>query len=570
MLTKEERSNGMSRGGGTTSSIQGQTSRMNAIPATLPGERPRRLLFARSSLQGRNVFAAVVVAALILDCVLVSANKEPWADEVITLRILTLPTWSEMWSAVADQIGHMPFYFLVARLWADLVGPSLLSFRLFSSLAIAAAFVILWITLRPSIGTRSIALAIGAVTAFSPALLDQNAEVRFYGMFFLAVAAAFYTFDRSDRHARPAPGLLAADGAIHAVVVLTHVFGVLFSLLILAARLWRDLATARLRLRVYGAQLAGMAAFLLWLAPLHRQSAPLKPHYIHSVPTLYDLARVTTVELHDVYFSLALILALAALAAIARPAAGVRPSAEPRRRSPTETPAFAFAVALSLAPVLTYVYSKVGTPVLVARYLLPTLIAWTILIAFAAEELVVIPIWSAAAGTLQRGLALVFYVVVGALFLLPAVFVARQPQQHGYGAVDSRFIDYGLPIVVENDVAYMARSWNGPRPELYYYLLDWETAMFPKNERNATVGFQLQLNSKAHFPDLNIMSYENFLAETPRFLVADAPTNLWAERRLLNNPAYRVTSLGPITGSSFNETMLLVERIAPAQQATQP
>jgi hypothetical protein len=63
-----------------------------------------------------------------------------------------------------------------------------------------------------------------------------------------------------------------------------------------------------------------------------------------------------------------------------------------------------------------------------------------------------------------------------------------------------------------------------------------------------------------HFPELNVVRYDQFLAEHSRFLVADSASNLWAEHRLLNNPAYRVTRLGEISNSSFKEIMLLVER----------
>jgi hypothetical protein len=114
--------------------------------------------------------------------------------------------------------------------------------------------------------------------------------------------------------------------------------------------------------------------------------------------------------------------------------------------------------------------------------------------------------------------------------------------------------------VVENGVAYLSRLRPALSPQRYVYVLDWEAAAAPGNERNAPVDYKIIENMKRHFADLEIVPVERFLASTPCFLIADAPQNLWVENRLEPDKRYRITRLGSLPSSPIGETMLLAAR----------
>jgi len=60
-----------------------------------------------------------------------------------------------------------------------------------------------------------------------------------------------------------------------------------------------------------------------------------------------------------------------------------------------------------------------------------------------------------------------------------------------------------------------------------------------------------------HYPAFEIVPSRTFLSRYSRFLLVDeGPHRSWSERRLENNPAYRIQLLGPTAGGR----LYLVER----------
>src|SRR5664279_6585640 len=81
------------------------------------------------------ILPLLTVGVLLTACVLGSARKEIWIDEVHTLVVTTDHSVPHMMHALANAVdGGMPLYYLLAHGWGLLFGNSLLALRLLSSM----------------------------------------------------------------------------------------------------------------------------------------------------------------------------------------------------------------------------------------------------------------------------------------------------------------------------------------------------------------------------------------------------------------------------------------------------
>ena len=109
----------------------------------------------------------------------------------------------------------------------------MLALRLYSSVAMCAALLITWRTIRRFYGMWATAFGVLFFWGTSGVLLDQNVEARFYGLFMLAVAITVDLYTRLVARPVPTRVLLVLAFLSQAALVLTHVLGLIYSVLIL-------------------------------------------------------------------------------------------------------------------------------------------------------------------------------------------------------------------------------------------------------------------------------------------------------------------------------------------------
>jgi hypothetical protein len=77
----------------------------------------------------------------------------------------------------------MPLFYLTVWPWAHLFGLSPLSLRLYSSVGVCAAFVTLYLALRPRFTAAAAFLVVSLAMFSNYILIQQNAEARTYGLY---------------------------------------------------------------------------------------------------------------------------------------------------------------------------------------------------------------------------------------------------------------------------------------------------------------------------------------------------------------------------------------------------
>ena len=213
----------------------------------------------------RTPSSLTIVCALIslaASCALWSAHKMAWNDEALSWTLLTDPSLPHMLRAgFHGADGGMPLYYITAWLWRLMFGSSDLALRLYSSACVCAALFITWSTLRRSFTAWPTAVGVLVTWCTSDLLLNQNAEIRYYGLYLLTVSLAAAIYARLAEQSQPRAKLLVAALLARAALALTHVLGISYGVLIVLALMFSDhLHGWAPRWKVYFAQAAG------WLA----------------------------------------------------------------------------------------------------------------------------------------------------------------------------------------------------------------------------------------------------------------------------------------------------------------
>jgi hypothetical protein len=285
----------------------------------------------------------------------------------------------------------------------------------------------------------------------------------------------------------------------------------------------------------------------------------MAPHSPFPVPTLPDLSHVALVEICAWYLVLLTLLVFVAVAW----------SAATDRREPAAPEAWRaggdgrrlvlIGVALSFAPLVAWVASRLLTPAFQPRYVLAADLGYAIL--FTGFCSVMITPRLLAGGSGSRWTSRAAYLGLGLLVAFPAVQAAHQWGKGGTGEKDAQFGYADLPIVVESGYTYLLRVGDGTRPNRSVFLVDADAASVTGNDRAATAFDKILENLKQHFDEFSV-------ERADRFLDAHQPTNEWTAYRLERSGQYRLSRLGRIPDSPLNEVMWLAERIgSPSREA---
>jgi len=541
---------------------------------------------------------ALATLSLILSCVLISAKKYFVNDELLSYYLLSDKSFFHMLSAFHDKINAAPpLYFLLGWLWARIFGASELSLRLISCLGMSAALWLLWVTLRRTYGFWPTSIAVLSVFCTSGIVLWQNAEARMYGPFIAFCALGLLLYDTACRKSEISRGLLIGIACTHAAIVNTHLFGLIYSGALLLSLILRDRCFKAVRIQLYLSIALSWLSLILYIPSFLNQSDAASVRTWLPKPLLGDLAQFMTLSspslvssdslqtLVNLFPLVLLIITSGAQFLLWRTEGGdgyeSREEGQPRPDS--EMALLIVAYTFLAVPVFIWVFSQGLKPIFCDRYMLPTALSWSILLAYVASRLLCQGLPRTKEGEplsyrLRMAAVRSFFLLPLILLLLaqPVVWAVRAAQQSTPGLYHDKVGYNDLPIVIQHSHVFLRCLHYSPARNRYFFILDWEAAV---NEASGLFGPQEFANLEAiarNYPELqkHIVSGEDFLRTHDRFLVSgsfesntkvcscdikggvrtkweDLSCPQWLRTRLLDNPRYKIQAL--------DKTMLLVE-----------
>jgi hypothetical protein len=534
----------------------------------------------------------VACLTLVVACVMISARKYFWHDELYSWYLLADPSFSRMWEAFNDRLNvSPPLYFVVGWIWARLFGASELSLRLFSSVGISAALVVGWLALKRIY--PPIPATIGILTVFmtSELVLTQNAEARMYGLYLALVAAAILqyvgAYRAQSREIKYRTCFVIA--LTHAALINTHIFGAFYSAAVLGAFVVSDLVLRKPQVRIYVAVVSGWLLWLVYLPAYLVQSQVVTPQGWLPKPLLTDMIDLVGPGTPFVNSAFAGAVVIAVIVARLLSRRGILMRALPVGGTSRkwETPMLVLALLLLLPVPVTWVISRTLKPMFWDRYLIPTLFSYAIALTHVCSRY--LP--SHLIGQVQpdrsfswhlRGARGAMWLYFGALIIFPVADATAYGKQTRPGHHDAEFGYSDLPIVVQAPGEFLARWQYAPDRRRYYYILDRAAEQGADSGPFGLQAFKHLEAFRRNYPELaaNVIASETFLGHFERFLVVDnveydrpCATEImgleyarewsemhcpqWIEKRLLGNPEYSVRKLGV---SRAWQSVLLVER----------
>ncbi len=512
------------------------------------------------------LFLAIV--SLTLSCMIVSSKKYFWNDELISYYLVSDKSFIHMINAWGDKFNNAPpLYFILGWFWAKLFGSKELVLRLFSSFSISFAFLVTWITLRRTFGFWSSSIATLSVFCSSELILYHNSEVRMYGLFFAVCALGLLQFDIINRSQNNSYKSLAINTFIHGAIVLTHLYGILYSGAILSSFIIRDIYVKKFRLKVYISLILGWLFLIPFLGAIVNQADIANPRFWITSIDMNELLKYIIFSKNFPFLILAFLL-ISVILHVTQ-ARTTDASSFPNSNFNMEIPLLIFASAFLLVPFLAWVITITVMPILLERYITPTIaISWPIFLAFLISH--TFPNISTTPRISEilrlkhlnkhfRNLILIIFIAV--LISYPIYYgLSFGEWTKRPGANDNTYGYEELPMAVEAGHDFLPRNFYSPNSYRYFDILDWETAFNNTTSLFATGDYKALDAIKRNYPHLNIVQSNEFLNKFDRFIVLNELDQQWFETRIDNNPEYFVKSLGKVEGAWGPLEMYLVEK----------
>ena len=544
--------------------------------------------------QWEYVVPILAFTSLIISCIISSSKKYFWNDELYSYYFLADKSFTHMWVAFHDKINNTPpLYFLLGWVWARVFSPTELSLRLFSCLGICIACLIVWITLRRTYNFGSTCIGVLSVFCTSSIILSQNTEARMYGLFIGVCALGLFQYDLLNRISKPTNWRLFSNTFVHAAIVNTHLLGLFYSLAITFSLIFRDIYFKVFRPKVYLSSVLGWLFLAPYIPSFINQSDVGKPRTWIPIPTLRDLIDVLSLSLLSfekitvlsiIKLTLVvLIVVISGLQVFLQKSDTSSQSQSIYRNNDKirdEIALLIFAYAFLLVPVLVWIISVTVKPIFWDRYLIPSVLSLSILLALISSRIINYVLkknnFSQQNNYFFRAKQINFFILVliAILLLQPIIYAKKLQKWQIPGTNDNKYGYESLPIVLQLSHDFLVRFHYSTERFRYFFILDWQAAindasgLFPPQEYKHLEAI------KRNYPnvfDNNIIKTEEFFKMYKRFLVLDdkdytRKCNLekkfenlhcsqWLEMRIMNNPHYKVTLLGEIE----NKKLLLVE-----------
>jgi hypothetical protein len=442
----------------------------------------------------------------LLSAGLLASRKPMGMDELFTLYISRLPSLSSIWSALltgGEQIP--PFFHIITRISLSFFGVSELAIRLPEVLG----FWVMSLCLFRFVSKRSSALYGFAAMLFPlvTKAYDYAYEARPYGIVLGFAGLSLICWQSAvEEHYRKFS--LVGLAVSIAAAVSSHYYAVLLLFPFALGEAARSFYRRRLDLPIWVALGLAMTPLLLFLpliqrAKIHSATFWSQPHWSRILDFYYFL-------LTPALLALVAMLVLSAVYSTTRPNS---PSSQ-NQHSRSTPPFHEIAVALGFIalPVIAFMLAKVVTGALTGRYVLPSVIGFSILFAFAAYRLL--------DGRAIMGATLVLSLCGGFMMLEVTNFLnlaeanLRQARTYEYLRSDS---ESKLPIVASDLGTFMELAHYAPRDiaSRVVYLADPQASLRYLGHNSVD---QAILDLRPWFR-LKVEEYAPYVASQQRFLV---------------------------------------------------
>lgn len=509
----------------------------------------------------------LATASLLISCTIVSSKKFFWNDELLSFYLLSDPSFTHMMVAWGDKFNQAPpLYFMLGWLWAKVFNATELSLRLFSSLAICLAFTLVWITLRRTYNFWAASIGTLSVFCLSELILYHNAELRMYGLFSAVCAFGLLQFDVINRRQKCSSKVLATNTLIHATIVLTHLYGVLYSGAILCAFVIRDRYFKVFRANVYLSVIIGWLFLIPFIGSILNQADNSAKWF--STVSGSELLNYFIFSTRFPFLILGLLLVSVVLYINQSPDRQKFETSNDNSYLISEISLLILAGTFMAVPILAWIITITIKPMLNSRYILPTItISWSIILAYLSSR--ILPNFSLsqinserlrAKNLLKNKQSLIFLILTVSLLIHP-IYYAKKVGYYSQkpGINDDRYGYIELPIAMEAGHDFLTRFHYSPNRNRYFHILDWETALNNTSSSFATGDYKHLEALKRNYPFLNSIQSKEFIDKYDRFLVLNEEEQKWFETRIKNNPKYKVKLLGTTEGAWGPLDVLLVE-----------
>ncbi len=487
----------------------------------------------------RWILPGLGVCSLLGSCILWSLRKQMWGDEVFTVTELRDPSLLHLLRAVPHLGGAgMPLFYLTAWPWAHLFGSSDLSLRLYSSVGVCAAFLVLLAAMRRRFSSSAAFLGVAFGLFASLTVLDQNSEARSYGLYLLLCAVAIAQALKVAETPKPTTRDLVLLALSQAGLVLGHILGLIYAGLLLLALIAADVGQRRFRARVYLACAAGWLALLPWIPAIQASAAVGRPHGWIAVPTLSDLGISFSFWLFTgLYWQLphlpaAIILAGWFIAAACVAVLVLAAIIGFKTDRPGQRAACLLGLALLLGPAAFFVVSHIAAPIFLPRYLIPSALGISIL-AVAWTE-------CSKAG---KGTAAIVLSIAVLLLPIASALLAR-PASLDVARIDR--LAAGRFVVCDSLKDFMVMTRYSIRPDLPEYPLDQAAA---NTVPGADADVRLLTNYRREgFLAVNLPDPSQIL-DRKSFLMLDNEGAPWFRVVIEHNPRFTWKTIAQIDSS---------------------
>ena len=460
-----------------------------------------------------------------------AVRKPMWNDELFTWYISQLPTLPDIWSALltgGEQIP--PFYHLITRISLSLFGPSEFAVRLPQ----VFGFWVMTLCLFRFVNLRAGALY-GFVAMLFPVVTkayEYAYEARPYAMVLGFAGLSLLCWQSATAGRYRILSLIGLAASV-AAAVSNHYYAVLILFPLAVGEVTRSISVRRTDPAIWVMLGAGLIPLLLFL-PLIQESLKqasifwARPYW-RSIFDLYYTLLSPTLN------SLLVVLVLSALYSTAQPIAASS------RDKPNSSPPFyeiAAAMGFIAIPVVVFLLAVFFTGAIYHRYVLSSIIGFSVLVAFAPRTLA----YGRAVACVALVISLCGDFVIAQIQNFRTINGAASSAARTYGLLQSDS-EKQLPIVASDLNTFTTLSHYAP-PEIaarLVYLADPEASLRRLNHSSVDQGI---LDLKPWFR-LRVQEYRPYIASQSRFLVYGKtdPNWVWLLAELMADN-YRIEMRG--------------------------
>lgn len=438
-------------------------------------------------------------------------------DELFTIYIARLPTFHDVWNALATGAEQTPpFFYAVTRADFSLFGTTALAIRLPELLAFAVMCICLFhfVSRRTSVFYGFIAMLFPLMTT----AYNYVVFARAYALVLAFSAFALLCWQWATEGRHRALALLGLTVSV-AAAISSHYYAVLSLFPLGLGELVRTIRRKRIDLAIWLALVLSLLPLLFFLPLIDsaRKFAPhfwAKPHW-SSMVYFYQ---------HYLFSPIALPLMVSFLVVVAYAAFRQpnRDSGRPRLRSCIAIHELTAVLGFVLIPVVGVVLAKTVIGAFSDRYVLPAVIGVSIIIAWGLYSV----LDAKPALAFGLGLLLCLFLVVKEVQTYRRAVVNQSQQALTYNFLEAH-AKGNVPIVISSPIEFLQLTYDAPRKiaKRLIYLADPKLGI----RYTGTNDIEQGLVEMKHWANLNVQPFRTFVASGKDcyilFLTSDYPYN---------------------------------------------